>query len=439
MPERALNVRDFGATGDSVTDDTAAIQAALDAAYGTKDNPHGGSEGRYANRAVYFPNGWYLISKPLTLHEVAGAHIYGEGRLSTCIQTNTPDTSIFVTNGCMYSRFERLSLTVNAPGNGAAFDLNWDGTGTASLQSNTFADISFGGGSYGLKIGAGGSMGSEILILNCYFAGNATAGLYLGNYNAISVSMIGGNIAQCGKGVWVEVGGCCKLDGIGFQLNDIDIHIQNGAQDGWLISNCRTESENVFLMAQPDSTIAVIGCAQTGGKYFLHECGSKISVINCYSRSGKIHGSSSLSLINSRFDNPDWNQWYGSIGSQLSTKPVASRTTNTSLTAAQSGTIFDNINANDEVVFQLPRDADTSYRIPAGTWYGFYVGADNVVRVRAGMGAVIRMGGSVSLEGGDAISDMVGDYLELMCLIDGGAVWAARSMVGSWDVAGTRR
>ena len=34
-----------------------------------------------------------------------------------------------------------------------AFDLNWDNTGTASLQSNTFADVNFGAARYGLKIG----------------------------------------------------------------------------------------------------------------------------------------------------------------------------------------------------------------------------------------------------------------------------------------------
>lgn len=425
----ALNVRaDFGAVGDGNTDDTDAIQAALDEAYGTADAPHGGSEGRYANRAVYFPNGWYIISRPLTLHEVAGAHIYGEGRLATTIQTNTPDSSIFVTNGFMYSKVERLSLSITKPGNGVCFDMNWDNTGTASLQSNTFADVSMGGGSYGLRIGHGGYMGSEILLLNCYLGGHATAGLYLGNYNAISISMIGGNIAQCGKGVWVEGGGCCKLDGIGFQKNDIDIHIQNGVQDGWQISNCRTESENIFLMAQPDSTVAVIGCTQTGGKYFVKDCGSKISVINCYSGSGKIHGASSLALINSRFDNPDWNEWYGSIGRELSTTPVAVTLSNTTLKAAQSGTVYTNYGATGEVIITLPVDTSTSYRIPAGTWFGFAVAADHALTVRAGEGWAIS-------GAKQARSSRAGDYFEVMSLAEGGAAWIARSAIGSWTVS----
>lgn len=49
-----FNVIDFGAVGDGVTDDTAAIQAAINAA-----NPRGG--------VVYFPRGDYLISSGLTV------------------------------------------------------------------------------------------------------------------------------------------------------------------------------------------------------------------------------------------------------------------------------------------------------------------------------------------------------------------------------------
>ncbi|MDA3962633.1 MAG: glycoside hydrolase family 55 protein [Planctomycetota bacterium] len=50
-----LNVRDFGAVGDGVTDDTAAIQAAL-------------SQGLDGHRLVYVPNGTYLVSDSLRWH-----------------------------------------------------------------------------------------------------------------------------------------------------------------------------------------------------------------------------------------------------------------------------------------------------------------------------------------------------------------------------------
>lgn len=58
-----VSVKDFGAVGDGVADDTAAIQAALDAA------PEGS--------AVYFPNGTYIISSALIVDKAIT--LYGDG------------------------------------------------------------------------------------------------------------------------------------------------------------------------------------------------------------------------------------------------------------------------------------------------------------------------------------------------------------------------
>ena len=52
-----INVKDYGAKGDNSSDDTAAIQAAIDAA---STNP-------YQRGAVYFPDGYYVITASLQI------------------------------------------------------------------------------------------------------------------------------------------------------------------------------------------------------------------------------------------------------------------------------------------------------------------------------------------------------------------------------------
>lgn len=71
-----VNVKDYGAVGNAVADDTAAIQAAIAAAF-----PIPGSS--FTNKPLYFPAGNYLITSPLELINVAGAKIYGAGTSST--------------------------------------------------------------------------------------------------------------------------------------------------------------------------------------------------------------------------------------------------------------------------------------------------------------------------------------------------------------------
>jgi polygalacturonase len=80
MPNRlaeVVNVKDFGATGDARTDDTTAIQAALNAAYGSPSSPNGGFPGAIKNRAVFFPAGYYKMVRSSSRTDVSIADLSG--------------------------------------------------------------------------------------------------------------------------------------------------------------------------------------------------------------------------------------------------------------------------------------------------------------------------------------------------------------------------
>jgi hypothetical protein len=81
--QETISVKDFGATGDGVTDDTAAIQSAVTAA---------------AGKALYFPGGTYIVSSVITL--VSNSSIYGDRGVTTIklkgIAYPAANVSIFV-------------------------------------------------------------------------------------------------------------------------------------------------------------------------------------------------------------------------------------------------------------------------------------------------------------------------------------------------------
>ena len=75
--QESISIKDFGAKGDGTTDDTAAIQAALDYCHGLTNGS-----------AIYIPTGTYKCTASVQIY--AKTLIYGEGRhASTLVFTNT--------------------------------------------------------------------------------------------------------------------------------------------------------------------------------------------------------------------------------------------------------------------------------------------------------------------------------------------------------------
>jgi len=77
-----VNVKDFGAIGDGVADDTAAIQAAA--------NGNGG-------KAVYFPSGTYKISQAIVISG-SGISLFGDGDSASTIFTTANITMLELDN-----------------------------------------------------------------------------------------------------------------------------------------------------------------------------------------------------------------------------------------------------------------------------------------------------------------------------------------------------
>ena len=78
------SVKDFGATGDGVTDDTAAINRALYQLYCVQTNPQ-------IRRSLYFPAGVYVINESIIIPPYAT--LVGEGRDNSIIQMQVGDDS----------------------------------------------------------------------------------------------------------------------------------------------------------------------------------------------------------------------------------------------------------------------------------------------------------------------------------------------------------
>jgi len=97
------SVKDFGATGDGITDDTAAINRALDQLYCQQSNTQ-------VRRSLFFPAGTYIVTD--TIKVPTYAKLYGEGAESSVISFNvqawtsaTPyDEGVLVQNGSDYFR-----------------------------------------------------------------------------------------------------------------------------------------------------------------------------------------------------------------------------------------------------------------------------------------------------------------------------------------------
>ncbi len=132
--------RDFGARGDGTTDDTAALQAALDAGSGGEVKQH---------KIVYLPNGIYRIRDTLVVNREKGGSglgpwLYGESRdgviirlddgvegVNSVLRTHPKDEG--KTSANWFMRTVR-NLTIDAGDNPETDGVRWFASNTGSAQ-----------------------------------------------------------------------------------------------------------------------------------------------------------------------------------------------------------------------------------------------------------------------------------------------------------------
>jgi len=323
-----INVKDppYNAVGDGATDDTAAIQSAIDAAFGPASAPNGTAHPELTKQ-LYFPAGVFLISNSLIFTKIFGGRIFGAGRMATKIQHQLGVLAFapsFSFNGCAYTTISDMHIT--APFESAAIDLDWDGTAGSSNQSNTlynlFHDCQVDGGSYGVRIAksGGSAMGSENLILNCFFIGNGDAnqcGIYTNGQNALQNTVVGGNFQNLDTGIFCARGVVSAVYGAGFQeQHSFDIDVSNDTANTIVISGCRTESTNFINSGLIGVTIN--SCQSTSGSgVFLTLVNSRAQMSGCYMSGTQIQlsGRSKLVMDSCTVDVDNWYDASAGLGS----------------------------------------------------------------------------------------------------------------------------
>ncbi len=164
----------YGAVGDGVTDDTAALQRALDAL-----GP--------AHPTLYFPAGTYRITGTLSLAGQGYVNIIGHDPADTAILWTGPSggTMLYL-NGIMYSRFDRLTFDGQG-GAAVAVDQSWVGAVNYFDTGNEYADDVFENAGIGLRCGNLGYGCAETSMLRDQFVNNSVAGVAMKNFNALDM------------------------------------------------------------------------------------------------------------------------------------------------------------------------------------------------------------------------------------------------------------
>jgi len=173
--------RDYRARGDGISDDTDAIQSALDDLRT--------SAGK--SPVLFIPSGVYLLTRTVTVSAAQNIAIIGEDPRTTILKwagasfTYPATKPMLHIDGVSYSRFDRMTLDGNGAGVVLVDQSVQDYTNGRQFDTgNEYADDIFRNGSIGIQGGQYGLGAAETTILRSKFLNNSW-GILLKNFNAL--------------------------------------------------------------------------------------------------------------------------------------------------------------------------------------------------------------------------------------------------------------
>ena len=247
---KPVNVMDFGAKGDGRSDDTEAVQKAINAA-----------SQRSGGGLLLIPAGRYVIKKTLKLEQAFGLTVRGEGAMGyKAGWTNATATqsvlewhgeeggTLLHSHNCFGNNYENLAF-YGLPGKAGILFLTTTSKGGGNMV-HRFSNMSFSDAKTGMQMGSGETQktNDSDLYLDSIFFGNLETGFLATHEQAVDYTfafLFGLNV----KTVFNFQRGGNLLVNTAQLTNCNVLHIgQTGFNNGlFLLNNVRLESSSKYL------------------------------------------------------------------------------------------------------------------------------------------------------------------------------------------------